>query len=103
MSFVGPSYVLHARKADVQRSVNMFPVINEINGGKSVAYLESVPGLTPFSTDATVTGAILTNDGFYLLTEDGFRILLGNAVAPSALLMENGYYLLTEDGFRFLL
>lgn len=47
--FVGPSYTLNTRKADVQRTVNMFPVANEVAGGKSAAYLESVPGLVVFS------------------------------------------------------
>lgn len=50
--FVGPSYTLNTRKADVQRTVNMFPVANEVAGGKSAAYLESVPGLVVFSPDA---------------------------------------------------
>lgn len=76
MSIVGPSYQLNARKADVQRTVNLFAVQNEAPGGKAVAYLDSIPGLTPFSTDAVVTGFILLENGSYLLTEDGFRILL---------------------------
>jgi len=46
---VGPSYVLQNRDADVQRSVNLFPVVNEVQGARSVAYLDSVPGLTVFS------------------------------------------------------
>lgn len=76
MSFVGPSYQLNARKADVQRAVNLFVVQNEAAGGKSVAYLDSIPGLTEFSTDSVVTGAILLENGGYLLTEAGFKILL---------------------------
>ena len=47
--FVGPSYQLNTRKADVQRTVNMFVVRNEVAGGKSQMYLESVPGLNIFS------------------------------------------------------
>lgn len=75
-NFVGPSYTLNTRRADVQRAVNLFPVGNEVPGGKSVAYLDSIPGLTEFSTDAVVTGAILLENGGYLLTEAGFKILL---------------------------
>lgn len=76
IKFVGPSYELNVRKADVQRAVNLIPVYNEVPGGKSVAYLDSVPGLSAFSTDTTVTGAILLESGFYLLQESGFKILL---------------------------
>ena len=47
--FVGPSYQLNTRKADVQRTVNMFVVRNEATGGKSAMYLESIPGLVVFS------------------------------------------------------
>lgn len=75
MSFIGPSYTLNARKADTQRAVNIFPVMNEVAGGKSVSYLDSIPGLTEFSVVAPV-GALLMESRFYLLTEGGFRILL---------------------------
>lgn len=47
--FVGPSYQLNTR-ADVQRVVNLYPVANEVEGGKADAYLESVPGLDVFSS-----------------------------------------------------
>lgn len=76
MSFIGPSYNINTRKADVQRAVNLFPVMAEVAGTKSVAYLDSVPGLTSFSTDVIRTGAILLESGFYLLTEAGFKLLL---------------------------
>lgn len=69
MSFVGPSYHLNHRDADVQRSVNLFPVVNETPGGKNFAYMESVPGLTAFS-GGNETGFILLEDGAYLNLED---------------------------------
>lgn len=47
--FVGPSYDLDTGKADRQRSVNLFPVANEVAGGKTGSYLQSVPGLDVFS------------------------------------------------------
>lgn len=49
--FAGPSYTLNTREADVQRTVNLFPVVNEVAGGKADAYLESVPGLDLFSSE----------------------------------------------------
>lgn len=47
--FVGPSYSLNTRKADVQRAVNLYPVTNEVAGGKSESYLQAVAGLDLFS------------------------------------------------------
>lgn len=47
--FIGPSYSLNTRKADVQRSVNCYPVANEVAGGKTGGYLQSVAGLDLFS------------------------------------------------------
>lgn len=49
--FIGPSYALATRKADVQRSVNLYPVANEVAGGKTARYLQQIPGLDVFSTD----------------------------------------------------
>jgi len=46
---VGPSYTLNTRKADVQRSVNLLPVMQEAAGGKGVAFMEAIPGLVVFS------------------------------------------------------
>lgn len=47
--FVGPSYNLNTRKADVQRVVNMMPTPVEAAGGKSNSYLAPVPGMSEFS------------------------------------------------------
>jgi len=66
MKIVGPSYTLNHRKADTQRSVNLMPVVNEVPTGKSVAYLDSVPGLNAFGAP----GMILVEDGGFLLWED---------------------------------
>ena len=56
--FVGPSYALDFRKADVQRSVNWYPALIESGTGKSLAMLAEVPGLQVFATlGAPVRGA----------------------------------------------
>lgn len=47
--FVGPSYKLQLLNADCQRVVNMYPVANEVGGGATGVYLESIPGLDVFS------------------------------------------------------
>ena len=46
---VGPSYNLRVRKADVQRSIGLFPSIVESGNGKAPAILQSVPGLILFA------------------------------------------------------
>jgi hypothetical protein len=52
---------------------------------------------------ATVGESLLREDGFYVLREDGGRILLETAVTGDALLLETGDYLLREDGGKVLL
>jgi hypothetical protein len=77
MMIVGPSYSLNNRKADVQRSVNLFPVVMETPGGKSFAYLDSVPGLREFSRPPLgMTYFLLLESGGYLLQQSGGRIEL---------------------------
>jgi hypothetical protein len=73
-NFVGPSYHLQNREVDVQRSINLMPVVNEVAGGKSFAYLESVPGLRLFAPRYGF--ALLLEDGEYLLLENGVSLLL---------------------------
>jgi len=46
--FVGPSYTLATRAADVQRSVNLYPAPIESGSGKAQFILQSIPGLTEF-------------------------------------------------------
>ena len=75
-SFVGPSYTLNARKADVQRAVNLMPVVNEVPGGKNVAYLDATPGLTVFSETVAIYAALLWTEGGYLLQQNGGKLLL---------------------------
>lgn len=49
--FVGGSYTLDVRKADVQRTVNMFPVASENAGSAEPTYLQSIPGYDLFSDE----------------------------------------------------
>ncbi len=76
MKFVGGSYHLNTRKADVQSTKNMFVVKTEAPGGKSVAYLDSIPGLRVFSGSLGGTGFILLQSGGRILLESGGRIKL---------------------------
>lgn len=75
--FVGPSYNINWRRADVQRSVNMYVRVNEAPGGKSPAYLDAVPGLDTFSRALAPLAALrIENSAGYILQENGGRILL---------------------------
>lgn len=47
--FVGGSYELKRKKADVQRSINFMPTPIESGSGKSPAFLKPIPGLSKFS------------------------------------------------------
>lgn len=77
--FVGPSYHLNARKADVQGATNMLPVVHEVAGGKSIAYLDSTPGLSVFSQATGDTGFLLLATGGYLRLASGGRIELSGS------------------------
>lgn len=75
--FVGGSYDINARKADVQRAVNLFPVVAEVAGAKAVAYLDSIPGLGVFSADVAAQGPfLLLQGGGFLLLSTGGKIRL---------------------------
>lgn len=54
--FVGPSYTLANRKADVQRSVNLYLEQVESGSGKAQSILKSVPGLSTYQ--GTITGEV---------------------------------------------
>jgi hypothetical protein len=57
---VGPSYNLRVRKADVQRSINLFPSIVESGSGKAPAILQSIPGLVLFADTGSEIRAMKT-------------------------------------------
>lgn len=60
---VGGSYMLDVRQADVQRTVNMFPVVNESGTPKQTKYLKQIPGLRLFGTMAGQIRALKNIDG----------------------------------------
>lgn len=69
--FVGPSYNLALRKADIQRSVNMYLVGLE-SAGKAPFVLQSVPGYALFAEGpAAVRGMLKTNDRCFIVMGDG--------------------------------
>lgn len=66
--FVGPSYSLDFRKADVQRSVNLIPSVVESGTGKAPAILQEVPGLAVFAAGSDVIRGVeeVAGRGFFV-------------------------------------
>lgn len=84
--FVGPSYTLANRKADIQRSVNLILIRLEA-AGKAQFILDSVPGLAGFSTlSGACRGGIAIDDrafvvfagSMYEVLSDGSLITRGS-------------------------
>lgn len=84
-AFVGPSYTLATRTADVQRSVNMFPAPIESGSGKSQYMLKSIPGLTAFCDDMTGEGraAFEINGRAFCVVGATFYEVLSNGTATN--------------------
>lgn len=78
--FVGPSYKLATRSADVQRSVNMRPVPIESGSGQSAFMLQSNPGLVlvaSFSGEGRAAYSI--NDRRFIVVGSGLYEVFANA------------------------
>lgn len=56
--FVNGSYSLDFRKADVQRSINLYPAIVESGSGKAPAVLQSIPGYALFANPGAAVRGI---------------------------------------------
>ena len=70
--FVGPSYTLDVRTADVQRSVGLYPAPNESGTAKSAYMLKSIPGLILFGDVGDVgRGAYEINGRSWVVVDDG--------------------------------
>jgi hypothetical protein len=92
--FVGGSYQLDFRKADVQRAVNLYPSIVESGTGKVPAVLNAVPGMTLFADlGAEIRGIheaagrlfVVAGAGLYELTSAGASTLLGTLSTSTGL------------------
>jgi len=89
--FVGPSYNLALRKADIQRSVNLHLVGLE-TPGKAPFVLQSVPGYTLYATGpSAVRGCITTNDRCFFVFGSGlYEVANGGATLKGTLLSSTG-------------
>lgn len=98
---VGPSYTLRCRKADVQRSVNLFPSVVESGSGKAPAILQSIPGLTLFADLGAPVRAIRAakNGRLYAVAGSGLKEISGAGAVTSrgTLLMTTGTVDISEN------
>lgn len=63
--FVGPSYDTEAKSFDVQRTINMYPIVSEVQNSKSISALRKTPGLQLYTTviGGPIRGAITSTSG----------------------------------------
>lgn len=84
VAFVGPSYQLASRTADVQRSVNMRPVPIESGSGQSAYMLQSNPGLSVFANGAGAgRGAYSINGRAFVVVGSAFCELSAGGILTS--------------------
>jgi hypothetical protein len=111
--FIGPSYTLSSVNYDCQRSVNLYPEIDEMKTGKEneVASLVGTPGLSLLATigSGPIRGAYFTSTGvlyvasglnLYSVDKNWASTLVGalrNTSGPVAM-CDNGYQLVIVDG-----
>lgn len=107
--FVGPSYDLRSRPADVQRTINLIPVPLEPGNEKTAWVFKDVPGLRAFSTLGAPIRGILKTSGrlfaaaagkLYEINSAGTATELGALFTTSGMVgMEsNGTQLFVSDG-----
>lgn len=77
--FIGPSYTLRSVTADCQKTVNLFPVKNELGTGKSNFFLQGTPGIKLYQTietlaETTTIRAMFTNskDELFVIAGSSF-------------------------------
>ncbi len=87
--FVGGSNELRRKKADTQRTVNMFPSLIESGSGKSDKFLKSIPGLRRFDLTPVVPVSYLyyTSTIYPLLAEDALAVGIAAIQSASQFIM----------------
>jgi hypothetical protein len=90
--FVGPSYTLNTRAADVQRTVGMYPAPVESGSGKAAFMLAAVPGLVTFCDTMTGIGRgcfELNGFGYCVVGNRLYRISTDGAASDIGTLVSN--------------
>lgn len=112
--FIGPSYSLRSVSADGQKTINMYPDINELGQGKSNIFLTGTPGLKSFltpdnttSTDAVRGAFVNSKDEFFIVCGFNFIKITYDAQSDSyyqrvlgVLTTNTGPVSIAENGFQ---
>jgi len=111
VGLVGPSYQQRSLPFDAQRSINLYPILDEM--GKEVAALYGTPGKSLFATAgvgpirgefASTNGRAfaVSASGLYEVENDGTTALLGSLDGSSGAvtIAENGTQLAICDGAK---
>lgn len=111
--FIGPSYRLASVTADCQRTINLFPEVNETGTGKEgeVATLRATPGLRTLLTlpASPYRGSYTASDGtlyavggnkFYRISSSWVATELGtlNTTEGRVSIADNGIHVVVVDG-----
>jgi hypothetical protein len=109
-TFVGGSYALDSRTADVQRAVNCYPAPIESMTGKAGFMLKSIPGLVRFASIGSVgRGAyeingrawVVVDSGLYEVFADGTfaaRGTLNTSTGPVGITSNTTQLIVTDGG-----
>jgi hypothetical protein len=108
VGFVGPSYSLQSFSVDCQRTVNLFPQIDESGVGKNIASLFSTPGLKLFSSlGAEPSRAMLTTASGRVFTVNGATLFElyanGTSINRGTLATSTGTIGMAENGEMIML
>lgn len=111
IGLVGPSYVERSLPFDAQRSINLYPVVDETKQGKEVAALYGTPGLDLFQTvgigpirgvfsSANGRAFVVSATQLYEITSAGVITLRGTLTSDTTIvsITENFTQLIICDG-----
>lgn len=107
VAFLGPSYTLRSKNIDAQRSVNLYPTLDETGEGKNAASMVGTPGLLTLAsaTNTAARGAWSTGarafqvngNTLYEIASDGTKTSRGT------LLTNTGFVSLSDNGIQLVL
>lgn len=123
--FIGPSYALRSAQADCQKTVNLYPDVNEVQQGKTNVFLMGTPGLkslivpqNTLETDAIRAVFVDSKDNLFIVCGFSFiqvvfdpqtgsydQQVLGNLNTNSGPvdIAENGFQIALVDGDNYYL
>jgi len=112
---VGPSYSLRDINFNAERSINLYPVVSEVEGSKDVSALYGTPGLKQFADVGGGPGRgiitcgngrtfVVSGAGFYEVFSDGTSIQYGTIsdFTQPITMDENGFQVMIANGNGYI-